>query len=371
MAATGLALMYPASVMGRHLKSDGTPHHVTVKFFDRPDVTPDRAHEFADQQDLRALNPHQILVEPKKFKTRFGGTVHVLALRGPGIDHVKTANTNGSDLGQPTHYDFQPHITVDSDVFDHVAGMGPNLKASDLGIKFGAAELRHGPRTLNSYDNKPSGIAKSEATSDLQKGNFSRHAAVAAGLMGLLGSPQVTSTAQAKTPISSQSQHADKGKALRAIASVESSGGKNTHHEALTGKMHGGESAYGRYGLTPVIIRETIKKHPDLRQKYGGAADMRGKEIQDFMAANPKLEDTIASRHYDRLSKVLGGNLNHISMAWLNGIAGTMRFIKTGGDTSKHWHVKKVQNAYKAIESAKDANNPAKPKQFPVKNNLK
>ena len=115
--------------------------------------------------------------------------------------------------------------------------------------------------------------------------------------------------------------------------------------------MHHGESAFGKYGLTPVIIRETIQKHPDLRQRHSNLLNLRGQEFQNYMQKNPKLEDTIASRHYDRLKRHFGNDVGKLGFAWLNGVVGTHRAIQNGVDINSHWHALKVKQAYENIKN--------------------
>ena len=160
-------------------------------------------------------------------------------------------------------------------------------------------------------------------------------------------------TQQVKTPINHKPEkiNTEKNHILGAIKDVESSNGKNVDHPRTPqSSLHRGEKAYGSYALMGLIIRETIKKHPDLLQKYGAVTKMQGSDLHNFMDKNPTLENEIASRHYDRLAKVFGHDPEKISMAWLNGIVGTKTALKNKEDISKHWHVTKVKNAYERLK---------------------
>lgn len=138
-----------------------------------------------------------------------------------------------------------------------------------------------------------------------------------------------------------------KGAILEAIAQVESSGGRDTAHVQLPkDSIHRGERAYGSYGLTPVLIRETVAKHPDLRKEHGKLTRLRGQDVHDYMKKNPKLEHELASRHYDRLAEHFGHDPAKIGYAWLNGITGAKKAISQGKNLHDHWHVKKVLKAY-------------------------
>ncbi len=158
LAATGLALLYPVSINGKTHREGGTPYHATVKFFDKEGVLPEHAHSFATKEHLEVPDSKNISVVPKVFKNRFGDDVYVLSLHGAGVEHVKGINEKAKDMGLPTAYVFQPHISVDKETFDHASSL-KNPTAESLGIKFGNAELRHGPKILATYpDRKDHGL---------------------------------------------------------------------------------------------------------------------------------------------------------------------------------------------------------------------
>ena len=140
---------------------------------------------------------------------------------------------------------------------------------------------------------------------------------------------------------------------LRSISQVESSGGKDTQHAMLPkNSIHRGERAFGSYGLTPLLIRETAGKHADILEQHPNLNKLRGQEMLDYMQKNPKLEHEIASRHYDRLSKKFGHDPNKIGYAWLNGINGTLKAVKRGANLQNHWHVKKINSALEQIRAS-------------------
>lgn len=148
-------------------------------------------------------------------------------------------------------------------------------------------------------------------------------------------------------------QENNKNHIMTAIQMVESSGGKNTNHEKLpVNSIHRGERAFGSYGLTPLLIRETIGMHKDLSRKYGHMKKLTHNDFHEAMNKHPELEQIIASRHYDRLAKKLGHDPAKIGYAWLNGISGTLKALKQGKNINNHWHVKKILNAYKSSKNA-------------------
>lgn len=167
-----------------------------------------------------------------------------------------------------------------------------------------------------------------------------------------LAPTQIDVKSEIKKPTSQVQIHSakpdqEKERILASIMDVESSGGKNVEHEAPhPGTMHGQERAYGKYGLMPITIRETIKRNANLMNKYNQAVNLNGSDLHNFMDKNPGLEDKIARAHYDRLSKHFGNDPVKIARAWIGGITGTKKAIKSGEDISKHWHVVKVKRAY-------------------------
>jgi hypothetical protein len=128
---------------------------------------------------------------------------------------------------------------------------------------------------------------------------------------------------------------------LHAIADVESQNGKNENHQPVKG-----ERAFGKYGLMPNTIRETIGLHPDLSSKHAKAQKLMGDDLRRYMQDNNGLEDTIAGKHLERLEHHFGQDPSKIGYAWLNGIRGTYQAQKQNKDIKTHWHAKKVQDAY-------------------------
>ena len=124
---------------------------------------------------------------------------------------------------------------------------------------------------------------------------------------------------------------------LDAIADVETGGGKYMKHKPVHGGMHKGSSAIGKYGIMPSTIKETEKSLSKLSDEQ-----LRKKISQD-----PELEERVASKYYDRLREQLGTNKPEaIGYGWLQGITGAKKAIKSGKDIDKHWHVKKIKNAF-------------------------
>ena len=196
---------------------------------------------------------------------------------------------------------------------------------------------------LWSQPNRPFG--KSEDLQPLEKGlKQSVTAAAMASMIGLASPTAANPSSEVPQQASYQSKY-DSGKMLRTISQVESSGGKFINHRMIGGKEDG-DQAFGKYGLMPNTIRETIYMNRDLKSKYGKAANLDGADLHHFMQDNPGLEDQIAQKHLARLEHHFGKDPAALSYSWLEGIKGTYKAKKDNLDFKKHWHVKKALKAY-------------------------
>ena len=173
---------------------------------------------------------------------------------------------------------------------------------------------------------------------ELQKGFGSK----AIATLGLAGALIGNSPTAMESPAHQHDNGYSSQRMLRAISSVESQNGKMTNHKQLPN----GERAYGKYGLTPSIVRDTVKMDPQMKMKHSKAINLHGDAMNHYMHDNPGLEDQIAQKHVSRLEHHFGQDPAKIGYAWLNGISGTNKAAKEGKDIQNHWHVQKVKNAY-------------------------
>jgi hypothetical protein len=252
-------------------------------------------------------------------------------------------------LGQPEKYQFKPHITVDKEHYDKAKSL-ENPTAHDMGIQFGEPKLAQGKNTLRTYKT----IMKAGALRGMK-------AALLGGL-AFAGQGMVN-----PTPVSPDSvPHARvepaqmKNTGLKAIAQVESGGGKYTHHKTVNHGLNAGSSAYGSYGLEPITMKEYLTKNPRFKA-HRAAASLPDDQLKHYVAGHKGLEDQIASAHYDRLSNIFGGDIDKIGHAWFNGVAGTQKALASGKDLKNHWHVKKIHHAFTDLLNQKAAPNPLKP----------
>lgn len=356
LAEKGIMVGFPVSIGGKtHREDNGIGYHSTVKFFNPDKDSPEAIHEIASKMNMVPPDPKKTKIEPGQFKDRFGNDVYVLKMHGDDAAAIKTHNDAFAHMGYPATFSYTPHVSVDKKTWDNVVASKAET-AHEAGISFGHAELKQGHTTLAQYRHKkpedaavPTKLAASEPESnDLSKASL-KDAAVGAA-MGVAamtaGAPSATSQ-----PINHQQQAAatySSKKMLHTIASVESSGGKFANHHMLHGNaVHGeGEQAFGAYGLTPAVIRDTVRMHPELKAKYGKATNLKGADMTRFMQDNPHLENQVAEKHLARLEHHFGKDPEKIGYAWLNGIEGTYKAGKENKDISQHWHVKKISHAY-------------------------
>lgn len=331
LAERGVMVGFPVSIAGQTHRPDiKIPYHSTVKFFNPDKDTNEAIHGVASKLNLTPPNPKETHIEPGVLKDRAGNDVYVIKLHGKHADAITEHNSKFSHMGFPANFKYQPHISVDKGTWDKISQSGAKT-AHEAGIDFGHAELRQGHSVVAKYGPKKTTEDPLAASEDMKKGLL-HNVGIAAGMTAALATG--AAAPEHRSEYSS-------GKMLRAIASVESNSGQNQHHKV----MGSGESAFGKYGLTPNVIRETIHMTPDLKA-HKKAAALQGDNLKHYMQDNPGLEDAVAQHHLKRLEHHFGGNPSDIGYSWLNGITGTYKAKKSGKNVSEHWHAKKVKDAY-------------------------
>lgn len=353
-------VLFRVSIKGRKVLSDDIPLHMSLKCFNsKNEFTVEEVKKLVKDLDLDIPDLSKAKLKTTIFTNeKTGNKYYMLILENIGdaykkfYDHFKNRGV--------THKKFFAHITIDKKLYDDINKNG--IEPKD--IKFFPLMIEHGAgNDVYTFD-------EMEKSENMNKGL--KHIATALGAAGtLLSSSPTTATnvpqqkpaiAQAAKPAPAPKPMAapkvaapaqkpmgnlySSKRMLRTIADVESSGGKFTHHKPLVEGINAGESAYGKYALTPNVIRETIKMHPDLRHKYGKGVGLKGKDLVHFMQDNPGLEDKVATYHLKRLEHHFGKNPAKLGYAWLEGIRGTYRAMKQGRDIPDHWHVKKIRAAY-------------------------
>lgn len=364
IANSSVNVMWRAKVKGHKVLDGNIPLHTTLKTFDKPDEAPlDEVKQKVAELGIERPDPSGLKFEAvTHVSPRTGQTYYMLKMHGthPAYDAFHE-HFKGRGI---TYEKFMPHITINKEIYDQIKkeGIQPHeVEFSPLLVEHGADNATHiFPDSQSHKDHqdditpkhlvqKPQKLAASEKLDqDLEKGI--RESAAALGVVAALaGATPVKDASTAMRPPAAQTQapandYSPK-RMLAAISNVESTGGKFVNHRTLGG-MHQGESAFGKYGLTPVIIRETINMHRDLKQQHKKALGLKGTDLHHYMQDNPGLEDEIASRHLSRLEHHFGQNPAEIGHAWLQGITGTHKAKKENADIHNHWHVKKIKDAY-------------------------
>jgi len=163
LAASGMGLMYPVTINGQTHTNKGTPHHATVKLFNKEADTPERAHQTASGLNFTPINPENVQLSTDKFKDRFGNDVHVVKLHGPEAENIKQHHKAFEGMGFKTPYEFAPHISVDEDTWNRIKQTNPK-NAAQAGIQFGSPELKVGHDVIQTYHPKKTKLAASEDT---------------------------------------------------------------------------------------------------------------------------------------------------------------------------------------------------------------
>lgn len=346
LAETGIMVGYPVSINGKtHREDNGIGYHSTVKFFDPAKDKPEDVHAVASKLQLTPPDPRHTKIEPGMFKDRMGNDVYVIKLHGEHADQITDHNSQFAHMGFPATFKYTPHVSVDKKTWEHIVDSKAQT-AHEAGMKFHPAELKQGHTTLKQYapPKKEEVKEKLAASEDitLAKGAMKNLGTAAAMGVALAGASIPTAQPSMDIP---HDDYTTK-KMLNTISSVESSGGKFINHRQLNGPIHQGEKAFGKYGLTPAIIRETVRMTPGLKKQYAKLSHLHGDDMNRFMQDNPVLEDKVAEQHLKRLEHHFGHDPAKIGYAWLEGITGTNKAIKEKKNIGEHWHVKKIKEHY-------------------------
>lgn len=353
LAEKGIMVAHSVKIGGQDKRPDiGIPYHTTVKFFNPDKDSPDAIHQVARERNFTPPDPKETKIEPTVFKDRVGNDVFVIKLHGKHADEIKEHNSKFSHMGHPPQHEFSPHVSVDKGTWDKIVA-SKATNAHDAGIEFGPAELRQGHNVLATYRHNPDKkqkhgyevLAASEKLAGEPMNKGLKQIASAAAFATALGLAS-QSTDATSSMLNHSSSPYSRDKMLRTIASVESSGGKFVNHRQLNGPIHQGDSAYGKYALTPATIKETIRMNTDLKAKHKKAMGLQGNDLKHYIQDNPGLEDSIADKHLARLEHHFGKDPAKIGYAWLEGIQGGLKASKENKDIGSHWHVKKIKQAY-------------------------
>jgi hypothetical protein len=334
-AHNGCDILFRCEIKGRDMLMEGIPLHMSIKIFNRTaDFHLPELKEFVNANNIVSPDPDKLSFEPIIFTTAAGIEYFMLKITGLGPQY-KALYDRYQHIGT-VYKEFFPHITIDRMLYDYVKENG--IKPGD--ITFGPLIIECGANnTWHEFE-------KSE---QMDKGI--KHVAAALGVAGALAAspsigPKVAPAVDARQSTEVPRAHFDSERMLRAIASVESSGGKNQNHKEIKHGLNAGQRAYGKYGLTPNVIHETISHDPELKRQHGKATLLQGQDLTNYMKMNPNLQEGIARSHVKRLTGHFGPNPALIAHGWNEGIHGTYRAKKNNYDFTKHPYVKKILQAY-------------------------
>lgn len=319
-------ILWRCEIKGRKYLIDNIPLHMSLKVFsDRKEMDLNEIKAKVKEHGLQRPDPSKLRFKTTIFTSEKDGNEYYMLLC-EGTDKSCSDFYEGFKHKGTVYKKFMPHVTIDKALYDEINKDG--IKPEE--VKFGPLTVEHGAdNTIHTFEDE---MCKSE---DLAKGAI-KHLATALGVAGAIG----LSTA-AHSPEHGKVFY-NSGRMLSTISQIESNEGKFTNH----GQLSSGESAYGRYALTPNVIRETINLHPDLKAKYKKGTMLHGQDLHHYMQDNPSLEGILAERHLKRLEQHFGQDAEKIGFAWNQGIRNTYKAIKEKKDISNHWHVKKIRSAY-------------------------
>jgi hypothetical protein len=145
-------------------------------------------------------------------------------------------------------------------------------------------------------------------------------------------------------PAIANAEQWDKIAALKAIATQESSSGRNTHHRPLKNGTH----CMGVYGLCSALIKEIIINNPKTFINEKELLDFDNDEMETYLNKHIEVQDRLATVAYSHISRLLGTkDPQIIYVAWVNGIERTKRMLTS--DIKQHRLANRVMGYYKQM----------------------
>lgn len=329
-AMNGGDVLWKVKIKGRDMLTKDIPLHMSLKVFDeKQKIDLDKIKKLVKELNIKKPDSQCVKYYTKIHHSDFSDTDYFM-LMFDGCDPAYKKFYDALDgVKYKEHF---MHVTIDKPLYDQInkEGLKPHeIEFDNLSVEKGAGN------TI--YEFPDDSMEKSFKTA------VAGTMVAASSMMGQpAATPHVDKPPQTVQAPAFKAPTYTPDRMLHTIESVESSGGKDTHHK----RLHSGEQAYGKYALTPNIIRETIKLNPGLSHKHAKAEILRGPELQRYMHDNPGLEDAVAQSHLKRLESHFGNNPQKIGYAWLEGIRGTYKALQNKQDINNHWHVKKITQHY-------------------------
>lgn len=109
---------------------------------------------------------------------------------------------------------------------------------------------------------------------------------------------------------------------LSAISQIESSGGKNLNHETISGGMHKGTRAIGKYGLMPLTVKDIINRQRmdhSITPEIAALRNMDRDALQEQFIQQPELEENLANYLANYVLDRQQGNESAAAYSWFMG----------------------------------------------------
>jgi ADP-ribose pyrophosphatase YjhB (NUDIX family) len=157
-------------------------------------------------------------------------------------------------------------------------------------------------------------------------------------------------------------QHRDSDVHMRAIADVESAGGRHTNHALITSGMHTGHRAGGSWAFMPKTAKDVISGKMgahDLKEKHGHLLDMSHEHVTKQLNENHELSSDVAHSHHAWLMQRLGNDHKKVAHAWYNGIGKTRK--SSNEEIDSHPYVQQYMKHYrkhKIVQNAQEIKAP-------------
>jgi protein-tyrosine-phosphatase len=75
------------------------------------------------------------------------------------------------------------------------------------------------------------------------------------------------------------------------------------------------------------VIKETIKRHPDLSESHGYMLKLGPNAFKEVVQHNEPLVKEVGSRHYDHLHDIFQGDQDKIDRAWSSSVKGAKEYV--------------------------------------------
>jgi hypothetical protein len=317
-------ILFPVTIKGQKKLEGNIGLHMSLKIFNNvKEFEYGQVKEKVKELNIISPDPSELEFSPEIFHSEINNHDFYMLIINKLPKNYEEFYNFYKDRGT-VYKKFMPHITISKEIYDDILKNG--IRSEE--IEFGPLTIENGTKVIYQFDE------------ELEK-SLPKYLATAALAGSLMASPI------AKEPTAPVSENNySRTHMLRAISSIESSGGKNTNHKPVLG-IHQGESAVGEYALMPSTIRETVRLNPNIRKEHQKVQNLHGQDLHNYIKTNPKFMQQVADAHMARLEHHFGQDPNKLAYAWLNGIRGTYKEGKKNADFSKHWYVQRIKGALK------------------------